>query len=922
MYLACTNSYAPMDFLTLVTQDLIRRFGIDNLQSLTVVFPMHRAGLFMRECLQREVLARSSKPILAPQMQTIDDLIASLSGLHAEDEILSVCRLYDIYKRHTGSDMTLDIFYGWGRQLLQDFSSVDMSLADADSLFSNAVAAQQLDQIELSNELKERLLSLFGNNEHEADDEAYRARFQQLWDALPAIWSEFRQLQMEDRVGSSGARLRWLIEHWDEVLPRLQGRQFAFVGFNYLLRSEKQLLQLLRGQSLFYWDYDPDFQTNPDAYRFIRKHIEDGLTNALPAEQEASSGPKPIQIISTSGAHVQAQYVHDWLLNCKGKTGIIIADEAQLEAVIYALPDTVSEHVNITKGYPLKNTKIFTDIVTWLTDHHHDKLPSEADYTGVLARLLEYCLPLPTAKDAEQDEEPQPMSWQELLTAESQFQARLVIERFRHLIRMGRLIQIDSLKTLRNLLRRHLETASLPFHGEPVTDIQVIGVLETRLLDFDNLLILNAEEGVVPRVVADHSFIPYYLRKYYAIETPDESAAAYAYNFFRLLRRAKNITMLFSEAATAMGRKTMSRFVMQILTSPEYAVTKARIGQSMTCVQPTYSLLDPARPSLASIWKDKRYAQLSASAISTYLNCKRRFYLQYILMLTPPETISPLLQANEMGSLIHGTIRAAYSRIASVLPATIPAEQIRDFLASDEHQEQALDWAYQDMNTTYERHTGIANRYNKEEHKAENVVVRANVRKVLENDAQLEDWQLLEVEKEHRVSIPVIMEDGNILPVKVGGIIDRLDCVMRNGRKVVRVLDYKTGAYNAKKMIAPKIETVFAQETDDYKYILQTLIYSLAVASDQTLEEPYKSLPLMPGLLFTRMDVSRFDSSLKVEEETITDFGRQIQDAFRPMLQELVQEICVTKDFPQCSEEHCGKSRCPFMTLCNPLLLR
>ncbi len=905
-----------MDFLGLVCNDLITRIGFEHLRDYTVVFPMNRATLFMREKMRVAIRERYGKPCLAPEFTTISGLVDELSSLHSEDEILSVSRLYTIFKEETQSTMSMDVFYNWGRQLLQDFSNVDMALVDADALFSNSVYAHTLEADNLPEETKARLQELLGRHalseERISLKDSYQQDFEQLWQHLPAIYHRFIQQQSQDGVGSSGARLRQVVEHINDL--DLSERHFVFVGFNYLLKGEKALMLSLKDRSLFYWDYNPTFHTNKDVYRFIRQHIADGLTNSTPAE-DTTTDLQPLTLMVTAGNNAQAQYVHEWLPGKKGPTAVVIADEGMLEPVIYALPDSVAEHVNITKGYPLRNTQVFYKITKYLMDPKNDKEAEELNYAGVLERLLEYINPSPAdpllVEEPENNEPLPPKDWQQLLTEESLYQATKVINHYIRLMKQGVLDQIEDLKTLRNLLRRHLESLSLPFHGEPVTDIQVMGVLETRVLDFKHLLILNVEEGVVPQKKQDISFIPYYLRKYYGLETNDESAAAYAYNFFRLLRRAEDVTILFSEATTALGKKSMSRFLMQILTSNEFKVTKKRLTESCQIHDKAVQLIDLERKSLLDKWEKEQTQNrhLSPSAINTYLDCKMRFYLQHILELTEEPTPSPILAANEMGSLIHSTIYSAYRYLCPSLPANVSADAIADFLNHEERMQQALTDGYALMNRDYNKHHEEKEHYKQQEHVVENIVALSHLRKVLTNDMETiqneGELTLVMMEDNCYTPVSVLTNHGTIVSVAVGGIVDRLDRI----QGTTRIIDYKTGAYDAKKMAVASIQDLFDSDKTQ-RYVLQLLTYCLA--AHQTKQS---FGPIMPGLLFTGKNLHSFDPHLSVNKTQITDFEQQCQTEFAAGLKELVSEIVNNESFPKKESKNCSET-CPFRHLC------
>ena len=561
-----------MKYLEYVVDDLIKG-GWDKMKGYTIVFPMRRAELFVKKALSERLKDSDYLlPVILPRMTTLDDLVSDWCPLHVADEIHSVCRLYNIYTQKMGRDLTLDAFYGWGRQLVNDFSSVDMALQDADKVINVTAAAQTLEQVELDAETREHLQELVNLKQNE---DIIQNFFKKLWEHLPSIYKQFVQQQEEQNQGTKGACYKWVVNHFDELEQEIGYRTYVFVGFNYLLPAERKLMELLknRGKARFYWDNDPSFSLDDHVYQYIRHNI-----NILGEEANSVDGKKQVKKLSvaaTVSANAQAQYVGRWLAenhHSRERTAVVIADEAMLEPVLYSLPDTLSGKVNITKGYPLKHTQIYADVVAYLTDKSNDKTATETNYAGVLLRLTDFL-------NSQMPSVSKNAAWQKLLLAEAYCQTQLVINRFSSLMEEGILDDVKELKTLRNLIRRCMDTVSLPFHGEPVEEIQIIGVLETRLLDFDNVLILNVEEGVVPGNSSDSSFIPFDIRKAYGMQTHEDEARIYAYNFFRLIRRSEKVDLLFSEAAGDMSKKTMSRFIMQMLLSPDFEVTKKRITE-------------------------------------------------------------------------------------------------------------------------------------------------------------------------------------------------------------------------------------------------------------------------------------------------------------------------------------------------------
>ena len=886
-----------MNFIEQVTYDLISR-GWDNLRNMTVVFPMHRAALFMKEELKRQMLLQHlDKPVLAPRFTTLSELTDELCApyLRPDDEIRSVCLLHQIFCEQTHKDIGLDTFYGWGKQLLTDFSNADMSEADPSLLFENSADAHQLEVTYLSDETRQRLLDLMqGKTEREADDDSLRRQLQTLWSLLGHVYAEFNRRQREQGVAYSGARLKYVVEHFDELAPALEGRTFVFVGFNYLLAKERQLMEKLAPHSLFYWDHRDNFHTNPDAYKYTLEGIRH-FGQALPAQAETPA-PKPLDVISTATLSAQAQYVHQWLterVKQGGRIGIVIADETMLEPVIYALPSEVSGRVNITKGFPLRNTKVYADILAYLSDKRNDCREGET-CADVLRRLT-----ATIAKTIDEERQPDIKNWQQALIQESYYQAQVVLNRFCALIDDGTLRGIR-LTTLRNILRRHLEMVLLPFHGDPVTDIQIIGVLETRLLDFDHLLVLNVEEGTLPKTQADNSFIPFYLRKYYHMPTGSESAEVYAHNFFRLLHRTDDATILFCNATDGNNRKTMSRFLMQILTSSEFIVHKHNLVESSVLpVDPLELIHEPVQ--------SKYPERLSPSAIKTYLKCPMSYYLQYVQGISSTQESGIIMQSNEIGTLVHSAIHAIYTRLLGPLPAPV-TETVSAQLLDDKRIDEALLEGYRALNEEYRRkHSFDGDFFLPEEHKAETLVARTHVRNVLENDIRTASTQgltIVAMERPYYCTLQ-IPEIGSL---RMGGYIDRLDIV--GGR--LRILDFKSGSPLT--AFPDTLEGLLADGTK-HGNMLQTLIYCLACEDPQNRSSLNpKGLPVMPALLYSVR--KNYDPTLQLAGEPLVDFTPAMQTSFRDLLVTKVHEILTATTFPQLEDTRYCRLYCPFALLC------
>jgi len=753
-------------FLSEVTHHLIDAQGLNNLASTTIVVPTRRAVLFVKDCFKNYMRINGLQgPVQLPEMTTLAQLFDDLSPRYKIDEIQLVCTLYRVYcdvlheATNHESNLSLDIFYGWGRQLVQDFSNIDKTypLVTPQDFLKNTASARKLEHLEIDDEVRERLLALVSTRENNAFvANSKRREFEVIWKNLPLIYERF-QTALAD-YGYEGARMKAALEHWedDSIQRRRRNKHVVFAGFNYLVPAEKRLMHLLQdaGQASFYWDYPADFTANRKAFRWIIANAKE-FGNALAVKPWQ---PKDVEVICTTSAFAQAQFVSEWLQKTHQNgqhSAVVICDESALEQVVYALPaDAPDEpsprfkHINITKGFPIRQTDVFARMMALLQTPQD--LTQTFDCQAKLAQIEQFLIDETKSFGAlPEDTEELQLAWHELLARESVFQLQLAFNRFRLMIADGRIPAITNQRTLRLLLRRYLEGISFPFHGEPLADVQVTGVLETRAMDFDNVLLLNVEEGVVPNVSADLSYLPYYLRKAYGLQTHEESTDVYAYNFFRLTYRAQHVTMLFTGAESKYSKKAMSRFLRQMMASDDFRITRKVLLENNTLAE---SVVPVSR--MQTVQKTVDF--LSPSALNTFRECKMKFYLQYVAQIKKLEEETPMLNHADIGTLVHDAMQELYAKYPSPIdvPEPIPFDDLQTLKIEGYHP-------------------------------VELAAVHSFVSRIVQSDKLLA--------KSHKLKIlstesKVYMNVNNI---SVGGRIDRVDEV--DG--ITRIVDYKTGAY-------------------------------------------------------------------------------------------------------------------------------
>ena len=907
-------------FLQQTAQSIVAHIEWSQLSNTTLVLPSHRAGLVLKNELMRLQQEQNCKAIWSPDVKTLTQLQDALSPLYTEDELFTVVRLYRHYRRLNEGDTDLmppDMFYGWGRQMIADFTNVDASMPaeQVANFFDNAIAANTLEQLQLNADTRERLNSLVNPNAQHGADSIY-SRYAVIWDQLYELYRALHAELAAEQKGYPGMRQRAVIEHWDEdsVQKQIAGRTYIFVGFNYLLPVERELMEKLKasGQAIFYWDFVLDFQTNSKAFHFAQ--LNSGVLGNSAPEISASSQaqfPKDITVMACPSRESQAQFVHQWLpanYTAHGqKVGVVICDESMLESVIYTIPaitlegETEPEPINITKGFPLRNTAVYARTLAWLYDKKNGQA-EELVMPKIIDDLLEYLFPKTSEnseelEDSEYSDNSETMNWKDLLILESEYQVRKIANQMRLLITNGLGDVPFTLKLLRLLMRRTMENVTMPFHGEPITDIQIMGVLETRMLDFDKLLILNADEGVIPQHQTDNSFIPYYLRKAYSMQTPDEKATIYAYNFFRLISRTGHATVLYTTTEGAENSKGMSRFIMQILYSPEFNVQKESLHEPSIVPEFDDACLGTSGKSFASIHPHR----LSPSAINTYIECPRKFCLQYIQGRKGEEKEEAQFTPAEKGTYVHASIEYLYKHYLgcdNTKPVHVTPEQIAA-ISDSAHLEEALLHAYVEVG-----------KHVPEEHLSDNEMIMRFVLNILERDKAdaAIGLQICKLEAPYYFRMDV-KEIGSL---EIGGFIDRLDIYGPEGQQKIRVVDYKSGGYNPARLTTATEEWM---EKPEKNYVRQTLMYSHAVMANENEEEKKENLPIEPNLFFCSHKLTDLPTTVKVDKAVVANY-RELKDTFLEALQTKINEIATVTEFPPCEESKC-KSHCPFLRLCH-----
>lgn len=954
-------------FLKLVAADLYKHTE-GNLAHTAVVFPNKRAGLFFNEYLAQE----SESPIWSPAYVSISELFRSLSPWEVGDPVKLVCELYKIFRRETQSTETLDDFYFWGEMLISDFDDADKNKVDTDKLFSNLQDLRNImdDYTFIDDEQEEAIRQFFQNFSIERRT-ALKERFISLWDVLGNIYKGFRESLASQNIAYEGMMYRHVIEHLN--VDKLPYEKYVFVGFNVLNKVEHTLFTQLKdaGKAVFYWDYDEFYMkenrqaVTHEAGEFIRRNLRD-FPSPLSGELFKNlSKPKEVHYIASSTENAQARYLPQWIRNNlttpEKETAVVLCNEALLQPVLHSLPAEV-KHVNITMGFPLSQTPVYSFLIALLELHTHGfnfksgrytfqsvvtllKHPYTRQLTGQ-AELLEkeltrnnrfYPLPGELGKDEFLTRLFTPLSGNlnlcirlsetlqqvagiyqantsgtedtdafNQLYRESLFKAYTTINRFRTLIEEDELT-VQS-ETFRRLLVKVLSATNIPFHGEPAIGMQVMGVLETRNLDFRHLVLLSVNEGQLPQSGGDSSFIPYNLRKAFGMTTIEHKIAVYAYYFYRLLQRAERITLMYNTSSDGLNRGEWSRFMLQFLIEWPHPITRQFLeaGQSPQGTSPiTVEKTPDVMRRMQSLFdvRANPKAKFSPSALNYYLDCPLKFYYRYVAGLSAPDEVSAEIDSATFGSIFHYAAEHIYKDLTTH-GKVINKEALETLLRNEVKLQDYVDTAFKKLffnvpQNEKPEYNGVQ--------LINSAVIARYLKQLLQNDLRYAPFTFIASEMEVDEPIDIQTPKG-VIKSRIGGIIDRMDS--KDG--TLRIVDYKTGGDAD---TPPHVESLFIPDKKRSNYVFQTFLYAAIMCRKQP------TMKIAPALLYIhRAATETYSPVIQMGEprkpkEAVEDFSKYEKE-YRERLQGLLEEIFnPEKSFTQTEIiEKC--TYCDFKALC------
>lgn len=813
---------------------------------LVVVLPSQRAIVFLINYLQQKI----AKPTLLPEFVTIDKLVEKISKLYLLEPTDTVLKLYKSYVAVSGQQtiQSFEEFSNWADTLIKDFHDIDRYLIEPSQVFNLLQDVEVLKRWELQPIEKTKLIE----------------EQLQFWHYLPKIYHHFTQNLLADNTGYAGLLYKQACQNLKGFIQQNQSF-FCFVGFNALSTSESKLIQtfLTSGQACVYWDIEEDFLNDPIHevgyfLREIKKNWNYYKTHPFEWSFKSDISNRKIHVFSAPKTLGQAKLASNILSKFTktelANTVLVLGDENALYPILENLPANVTD-VNISMSFPVKQEAIqlllqsifklhaiafkskqqtfyFKDLLLvisnpWLQQFSpFQKLKEQITKTNMTyvssKWLFSFCnsdklsalifMPFGNANDFLQRLKEilhHLAATNQSFISSNQFTLPILYALHQTLEKISNqhelLQKVDNPDFLFKIYQQLANAAVVSFEGKPLSGLQIMGVLETRTLDFDNVVITNVNEGVFPTSKSFNSFIPNDLKLGLGLPTFYEKDAVFAYHFYHLIQRAKNVYIIYNNQSNGVfDSGEPSRFIHQLrhnkLTTEHNYTTKIPNN-------PADQIIIPKSEALMMRLQDIAFKGFSPTALASFLRDPKQFFFQRILSNKEPDDVEEQIAANTHGTIIHEVLDQIYKPF---LNKVITAEYLINSINNLPTLVQAA----------FEKHfkegnikTGINFIALK--------VTKVYLEKFLQQEANFakqNQVEILYLEQKFTYQLKRLNHD---FMVNISGNIDRVDSVNGN----IRVIDYKTGVVNDSDVKIKSFDNLFISEKEDK--ILQLSCYLL-----------------------------------------------------------------------------------------------
>ncbi|MFS4454485.1 PD-(D/E)XK nuclease family protein [Maribacter sp. 2304DJ31-5] len=885
----------------------------ENISAIIFVLPSKRAGNFLKKAIAQ----KAGTVIISPIIYSIEEFVEKVSGLSYANNTQQLFELYEAYLRTgTFSKDSFDTFFQWAQTLLQDINEIDRYLIDSQKLFSGLSDIQEITHWSVSSKPTEMMVNYLN-----------------FWKHLGAIYENFNSNLSNKALGHQGLVYRKAFEKIPLYLQKEPSPHIflGFNALNTSESHIIQTI-LENSNSRIYWDIDAYFLNDPvhDAGLFIRQHKKSWgyfSKNKLKGISDHYLSKKDIEVIGVPKNVSQAKYVGTLLceinathLNGLKNTAVILANENLLNPLLNAVPKEITS-INITMGQKLEATPMasfFMDVISlleaktpkgWfykdflnfilhplsailLQDNgvFREKLITLISERNLIYVTLEFIQktfqePIPFLTILFSGKESNPMTiidknrklillLKEKLSETKDHMALEQLYKFHNLFNqvqdiISKYSYVSSVKAFKSLFGELLSPETLDFQGDPMEGLQIMGMLESRNLDFETVILTSVNEGILPSGKSHNSFIPFDLKIEYGLPTYKEKDAVYTYHFYRLLQRAKNVYLIYNTEPDVLEGGEKSRLITQLLTDGNRTDIIEKIAAPSILPVKMEREQITKTASLHKMILDHAQKGFSPSSLSNYIRNPMDFYKQNILGIDKMATVEETLAANTFGSIVHDSLEQLYTPFvgkelskALLLHAKTKIEGV----VTHNFKKTYLDGDISSGKNYLSYHVII---------------------KYIQNFI---DMEIVEAEK-HSIKIIGLEQKLNIslsvpeigVPVILKGKLDRID----ECDGITRIIDYKTGKVEPRNVEIMDWDTL--TKTYDYSKAFQLLCYSLMYKKSVGVKELQAGIISLKNMgegtmLFAKKESVRGAKNNNIETDVLNEFEQYLFG--------LIQEIC------------------------------
>jgi hypothetical protein len=847
-------------FLSLLANHILANHSLE-MESLTIVLPNKRARVFLLEELKQTIQSNS----FAPRISSIEDFIQEIASIRTIDSIELLFEFYSVYLSVTNKNeqQSFEQFSIWGKTLLQDFNEIDRYLLSPNHVFSYLKEIEAIKRWNLELQDKTKLIEnylQFWDNMPLYYDTFYKH--------LLNKGVGYQGLIYREAVEN--------LNHFSNIIGNHQFIFAGFNALNIAEEMIFQHLLSIEKATVL-WDAEETFLNDPyhDAGLFARKIKKSWSfykNNPYQWIFNEFKEAKNIQIMGTPKTIGQAKLAADIIQTIADqqpleKVAIVLGEENILIPLLNSLPNSVS-HLNITMGYSGKNNPVQLLLSKLFKMHHNAFKRSQSSYVFYYKDVLEVLQnplvePFVNAKTLVNQINQYNYTFishvklVEMFNQSNSFFQLLfekwsanpvqildtlatVLIKIKHFLEsedskdkitnsfvyaIFKIINklsnycsehnyITSIEGLHGLYKQIIDLAEVSFEGEPLQGLQIMGVLESRVLDFETVIITSMNEGVFPAGKSQNSFIPLDVKRELGLPTFKEKDAIYTYHFYHLLQRAKNIYLLYNTESEGIDAGEKSRFITQlevekqpnhVLSHQIYNAILPEKAHEPMVVEKSELVMERLREMAGN--------GFSPSTLTTYIRNPMQFYFQRILRISETEEVEENIAINTLGTIIHAALEVLYKPYINTFLSISNVENMLKIADSE---------VFKQFKTVYKEG---------EITKGKNLLAFEVAKRNVYNFLQLEK-RLLEQDDAVKVlflekNFEAVLQDVRLpFPIKIKGNVDRIE--LRNGK--LRIIDYKTGKVEQNGLAIQNWNGL----TDDIKHdkIIQLLCYAFMVQAE------------------------------------------------------------------------------------------